>query len=258
MLGLRDTFADKYDYRRPMRIGAAGGIGTPGSVASAFSMGAAFVLSGSINQSAVESGLSATGKAMLAQADMADVIMAPSPDMFELGVKVQVLRRGTMFAQRASELYDIYQRHASLEELPPEVRSGIEDRILRRSVSDVWEETRQFWARRNPEELAKAESDPRHRMALVFRWYVGLSSRWAIAGDETRRLDYQIWCGPAMGAFNRWVAGSFLEPPAARSVVQIALNLMEGAAVITRAHQLRTYGAPMPAAAFSSKPRRLG
>jgi trans-AT polyketide synthase/acyltransferase/oxidoreductase domain-containing protein len=30
-------------------------------------------------------------------------------------------------------------------------------------------------------------------------------------GDETRRMDYQIWCGPAMGAFNDWVRGSFLE-----------------------------------------------
>ena len=25
-----------------------------------------------------------------------------------------------------------------------------------------------------------------------------------------RKMDYQIWCGPAMGAFNRWVRGSFL------------------------------------------------
>jgi PfaD family protein len=258
MTGLRDTLTAKYGYVRPMRIGAAGGIGTPGSVASAFSMGAAYVLTGSVNQSAVESGLSEAGKAMLAQADMADVIMAPSPDMFELGVKVQVLRRGTMFAQRAAELYDLYTRYGSLEALPDDVRAGIEDRTFRMPLSAVWEETRQFWERRSPEELARAESDPRHRMALVCRWYVGLSSRWAIAGEEARRLDYQIWCGPAMGAFNRWVAGSFLEPPASRDVVQIARNLLEGAAVITRAHQLRSYGAPIPAHAFSFRPRRLG
>ena len=94
-------------------------------------------------------------------------------------------------------------------------------------------------------------------MALCFRWYVGRSSRWAIGGDANRRLDYQIWCGPAMGAFNRWVSGSFLEPPEARGAVQIALNLLEGAAVITRAHQLRSYGAPMPSAAFAFTPRQL-
>ena len=39
----------------------------------------------------VESGLSDDGKEMLAEADIADVTMAPAADMFELGVKVQVL-----------------------------------------------------------------------------------------------------------------------------------------------------------------------
>jgi hypothetical protein len=94
-------------------------------------------------------------------------------------------------------------------------------------------------------------------MALVFRWYLGLSSRWAIAGDARRGMDYQIWCGPAMAAFNVWVQGSFLEAPEQRSAVQIALNLLEGAAVVTRAHQLRTYGAPLPTRAFSFSPRPL-
>lgn len=67
-------------------------------------------------------------------------------------------------------------------------------------------------------------------------------------------MDFQLWCGPAMGAFNDWVKGSFLEPPEARTVGQIALNLLEGAAVITRAGQLRTFGAPVPAGAFDYRP----
>jgi len=46
-------------------------------------------------------------------------------------------------------------------------------------------------------------------MALVFRWYLGNGSRWAVEGTPDRVQDYQIWCGPAMGAFNRWVQGSF-------------------------------------------------
>jgi hypothetical protein len=95
-------------------------------------------------------------------------------------------------------------------------------------------------------------------MALVFRWYLGKSSRWAITGEPKRRSDYQIWCGPAMGAFNAWVKGSFLADPAQRSVAQIGLNLLEGAAVVSRAQQLRSYGVPMPAAAFSFRPRPLG
>ena len=51
--------------------------------------------------------------------------------------------------------------------------------------------------------------------------------------------------------------GSFLEPLEGRSAAQIALNLLEGAAVITRAHQLRSAGAPVPAAAFHFAPRPL-
>ena len=94
-------------------------------------------------------------------------------------------------------------------------------------------------------------------MALVFRSYLGLSSRWAIEGEPTRQSDYQIWCGPAIGAFNRWTAGSPLADPGRRTVVQIALNLLEGAAAVTRAHQLRTYGVAVPAEAFVHRPRLL-
>ena len=40
-------------------------------------------------------------------------------------------------------------------------------------------------------------------------------------------------------------------------MVQIALNLLEGAAVATRAQQLRSYGVPMPATGFQFRPRLL-
>ena len=257
ILRLRDAMAVEHAYTRPMRVGAAGGIGTAAAAASAFSMGAAYVLTGSINQSAIESGLSDVGRELLAAADMADVVMAPSPDMFELGVKVQVLRRGTLFAQRAAQLYDIYKTHDSLDAIDPDVRRKLEAQVFAAPISEVQAETESFWASRSPAELEKAQADPKHMMALVFRWYVGLSSRWAIAGDARRRLDYQIWCGPAMGAFNDWVRGTFLQKPGDRTAVQIALNVLEGAAVVTRAQQLRTHGAPMPAAAFDFRPRPL-
>ncbi|WP_368853949.1 hypothetical protein [Nocardia brevicatena] len=54
-----------------------------------------------------------------------------------------------------------------------------------------------------------------------------MSIRWATTGETERRGDYQLWCGPTMGAFNRW-AGSDIAAP---SVVEIAENLMRGAAV---------------------------
>jgi trans-AT polyketide synthase, acyltransferase and oxidoreductase domains len=48
-------------------------------------------------------------------------------------------------------------------------------------------------------------------MALIFRWYLGLSSRWSNSGEQGREMDYQIWCGPSMGSFNDWVRGTYLE-----------------------------------------------
>jgi trans-AT polyketide synthase/acyltransferase/oxidoreductase domain-containing protein len=257
MLALRDEISQAQGYDRSIRIGAAGGLGTPTAVAAAFSMGAAFALTGSINQACVESGLDADGRAMLAEASIADIIMAPAADMFEMGVEVQVLRRGTMFAVRARKLYELHKGYDSLDAIPRDEREKVETQILRATFEEAWASTKAFWMDRDPGEVAKAEENPRHKMALVFRSYLGQSSRWAIAGDTSRRTDYQIWCGPAMGAFNRWTAGTFLAAPEHRSVVQVARNLMEGAAVVTRAQQLRSYGVPMPTAGFDFRPRLL-
>jgi trans-AT polyketide synthase, acyltransferase and oxidoreductase domains len=258
ILSLRDEVTAKHGFARPVRVGAAGGLGTPGAVAAAFALGAAYVLTGSVNQAAVESGLSEAGKAMLAQADLADVIMAPAADMFELGVKVQVLKRGTMFGVRAAKLYDAYVKYPSLEAIPAAARAALEADVLHATFDEIWADTRAFWQRRDPAEIARCEADPRRRMALVFRWYLGKASKWAIDGEPTRRADYQVWCGPAMGAFNAWTRGSFLAEPGSRTVVQIGLNLLEGAAVVTRAQQLRTYGVPVPPSAFDFRPRALG
>ena len=257
IMALRDELVVKYAYDRPIRIGAAGGLGTPGSLAAAFAMGAAYVVTGSVNQAAVESGLSEVGKVMLAEADVADVIMAPAADMFELGVKLQVLKRGTMFGVRSAKLYEAWHSNASLEAIPAELRTKLERDVLHATFDEIWAETKGFWQKRDAAEVVRAEADPKHRMALVFRWYLGKASKWAIDGEASRRADYQIWSGPAMGAFNRWAAGSFLAEPKNRSVVQIALNLLEGAAVITRASQLRSFGLPVPTTAFQFTPRPL-
>jgi trans-AT polyketide synthase, acyltransferase and oxidoreductase domains len=257
IMALRDEVVARHQFDRPIRVGAAGGLGTPGAVAAAFSLGAAYVVTGSVNQASVESGLSELGRQMLAEADVADVIMAPAADMFELGVNVQVLKRGTMFGVRAAKLYEAYVSHASLEAIPAEQKSKLERDVLHATFDEIWAETKGFWQKRDPAEVTRAETDPKHRMALVFRWYLGKASKWAIDGEPTRRADFQIWAGPAMGAFNAWVKGSFLASPPQRAVVQIALNLLEGAAVITRAGQLRTFGLPVPAAAFQFRPRPL-
>ncbi|CAK0780435.1 trans-AT polyketide synthase, acyltransferase and oxidoreductase domains [Gammaproteobacteria bacterium] len=252
-----DEIAQVRGYARPIRIGAAGGLGTPSSVAAAFGLGAAYVVTGSINQSTKEAGISEISRKMLAQADLADMIMAPSADMFELGMKVQVLRRGTMFAQRALRLHQMYEQYDSPQVLPAKMRQELEADVFHASFDDVWLDIQRFFAKRDPKQIERAKVDGKHHLALLCRWYLGQSSRWAIEGDPTRRLDYQLWCGPAMGAFNAWVKGSFLEDVAQRSVVQVALNLLEGAAISIRASQLRACGLPVPVQCFDMRPRPL-
>jgi len=257
ILQQRDEIVQAHGYARTIRVGAAGGLGTPGAVAAAFSLGAAYVLTGSVNQVAIESGLSADGRAMLAAAGIADVMMAPAADMFELGIQVQVLKRGTMFAQRGRRLWEIYRTHDGLDAIPADVRRSLEKDVFRESLDQVWARTRTYFESKDAHEIARADRDPKHRMALVFRSYLFMGAQWAREGHTDRRGDYQIWCGPAMGAFNAWTKGSFLERPDERTVAQIARNLLEGAAVLTRAQQLRSCGVDVPAAAFTFVPRPL-
>jgi len=162
-------------------------------------------------------------------------------------VKVQVLKRGTMFAMRAAKLYDLYRAYSSLDELPAAERDALEKNFLRATVDDIWQQTQQFFQQRDPAQLDKAARDPKHKMALVFRWYLGNASRWANSGDPSRKIDYQVWCGPAMGAFNQWAKGSVLEPPRSRTVETVAMNILYGAAVLTRVNTLRSQGVPLAA-----------
>ncbi len=247
MLNLRNQLNEKFNYQEPLCVGLAGGISTPESTAAAFQMGAAYVLTGSINQSCVESGTSDVVRSLLAQAEQADVAMAPAADMFEIGARVQVLKRGTMFAVRAEKLYQIYKTYDCFEAVPNKIRKEIEEKYLQADFHQKWKETKAFFKVRNPRELERAAADPRHKMALVFRSYLGLSSRWSIAGDPMRRMDYQIWCGPAMGAFNQWVKGTFLEKSKNRKVADIAMNLLLGASICTRAGWLRSQGIDLSA-----------
>jgi trans-AT polyketide synthase/acyltransferase/oxidoreductase domain-containing protein len=246
LMALRNQLVEKYGYGRSIHVGLGGGIATPESTAAAFAMGAAYVLTGSINQACLEAGTSEKVREMLAEARQADVAMAPAADMFEMGVKVQVLKRGTMFALRAAKLYDLYSRHDRFESIPAGQRALLEKDYFRCSFQTAWEQTRAFFEHRDPRQNLRAEQDPRHKMALVFRSYLGQSSGWATTGDPTREIDYQIWCGPAMGAFNEWTRGTFLERPENRKTVTVALNLMMGASVITRVNWLRNQGVIVP------------
>src|SRR5262249_1326769 len=78
---------------------------------------AAYVVTGSVNQSCVGAGQSPLAKELLAAVGTSDCVLAPSADMFELDVNVQVLQRGTMFAGRARRLYELYRANDSIESI---------------------------------------------------------------------------------------------------------------------------------------------
>jgi len=254
MLSLRDEMTRGHGYRRSPCVGLGGGIATPDAAAAAFAMGAGFVLTGTVNQACLEAGTSDTVRRMLAEAGQADVAMTPSADMFEMGVKVQVLKRGTMFPQKAARLYDLFRAHASLEELSAKNREMLERDYFRCSLEQEWDKTCRFFEKRDPGQVRRGQKDPRHRMALVFRSYLGRSSGWANTGEPSRQIDYQIWCGPAIGAFNQWCAGTFLEKPENRTVATVAMNLLAGACLCTRSAWLRAQGVREAAEGFRPLP----
>lgn len=246
ILTLRDQIQAQYGYKQRVRVGAAGGIGNPESALAAFMMGAAYVVTGSINQSCLEAAASPRTKKLLAQAEMPDVMMAPAADMFEMGVKLQVLKKGTLFPVRAQKLYDVYTRYNGIADIPATEREQLEKQIFRRNLDEVWADTVAFFTQRDPDQITRAEGNPKRKMALIFRWYLGLSSRWSNTGEKGREMDYQVWCGPAMGAFNDWVRGSYLEEPTNRKVVDVAYHIMTGAAYLYRLQSLKVQGLQLP------------
>ena len=187
---------------------------------------------------------------------MADVIMAPAADMFEMGVELQVLKPGTLFGPRARKLYDYYKRYNSIDEIPSEEKEKLEKQVFKLPLEDVWQACIDFFKERDPEQIARAKDNPHRKMALIFRWYLGLSSNWANAGTKGRELDYQIWCGPAMGAFNDWVRGSYLENHENRRAAVVAREIMEGAAFMYRIEALKLQGVLFPPQIAQLKPTK--
>lgn len=247
ILELRDKYQQQYGYINAVRIGVGGGIATPHSALAAFMMGAAYVVTGSINQSCVEAGTSDYTKNLLAKAEMTDVAMAPAADMFEMGVKLQVLKRGTLFGMRSQKLYELYQRYDSIEDIPVAEREKLEKQVFQQSLDAIWQSTQAYLAQRSPQKLERAIKSPKFKMALIFRWYLGLSSRWSNSGEKGRETDYQIWCGPAMGAFNNWVKDTYLAQPQNRHVVDIAHQILTGTAYLYRLQNLKLQGIELPA-----------
>lgn len=238
MLRLRDEMQRQHGYAETICMGLAGGIGGPEAAAAAFLLGADFIATGSINQCTVEAGLSADGKAMLQEMDIQDTEYAPAGDMFEMGAQVQVLKKSVFFPARANKLLSLYRHHDSLDDIPARTRQQLEGTFFKKTFDEIWHETAAYFRSvQLDHEVAKAEANPKHKMALVFRWYFAYCTRLAMEGAGTDRVNYQIQTGPALGSFNQWVKGTELEPWTHRHVDDIARRIMEA----TAEHLTRSY-----------------
>ena len=228
----RDEACQRHNYDTAVRVGCAGGIGTPEAAAAVFLLGADFILTGSVNQCTVEAGTSDEVKDILQSVNLQDTEYAPTGELFELGAKVQVLKKGVLFPARANRLYDLWRCHGSWEEIDAATRVRIERDYFGRSFERVYEESVRVDLKKSPQEIEKAERDARHKMALVFRWYCGHAMRLALAGVKAQKANYHVPCEPALGALNQWVKGTPLESWRHRHVDIIADRIMEGAAEV--------------------------
>ncbi|WXB19725.1 ACP S-malonyltransferase [Pendulispora albinea] len=247
-LAFRDIAAATHGYAQKPRVGM-GGIGTPVAAASAFLLGAEFVLSGVVNAATVEAATSNAAKDLLERMGVQDTDFAPCPDRFELGGKIRVLKRGAMFAARATKLYELYRHHESIESLDERTRRQLEERIFHRSLDDVWNDVER---RLEPAERARLERQPRQKMAAIFRSYLLDGRRRALEGDPNHVVDYLIPAAPSLGAFNEWARGTKLERWRDRTAVQVAGAILDGAAdfIATR------FRIMLPADAVAAKPAR--
>lgn len=224
MLRLRDATTDRFPRFPHIYVGAGGGIGTPEAAAAVFMMGADFVVTGSINQCTVEARTSAAVKDLLQDIGVRDTTYAPSGEMFELGAKVQVLKKGLLFPARAEKLASLYHQYDTLEAIDAATRRQLEERYFRNSFEAVYEALQ---GRYSATDIERADRSPKQRMALVFKHYFSDTNRWALSGDPERKVDYQIHCGSALGAFNQWIGGTTIKSWRERHVDSIALNLLD-------------------------------
>ncbi len=223
----RNEAMERYHYIQKIRIGAAGGIGTPEGAASSFILGADFILTGSINQCTVEARTSNLAKDMLQDINVQDTTYAPSCEMFEIGSKMQVVKRGVFFPARANKLYELYHNYNSLDEIDKKTKCQLEDRYFQHSFENIFNSCKKELSE---EEIHRAESSPKHKMAMIFKWYLNHTRKLALEGDVANKVDFQIYCGPALGAFNQWVKGTEMENWRNRQVDKIATRLMDATA----------------------------
>lgn len=194
-------------------IGSAKEIGSPQSIASAFINGAEFVLADTIQQCTVESGLHKQAKTLLQNATIADIKTAPCTELFEFGRNISVLNKGSVFANKAKRLYELWKENKTLESLSAEQRAILAG-YFPNGVESVLEKIQQ-----NVNTI-----DPEIKWTLVVKHYL------QSATNQSEELqDWCITCGPDIGALNNWLNKEKPMPWQDRHVDKLALHLLDAA-----------------------------
>ncbi|WP_432168932.1 ACP S-malonyltransferase [Streptomyces sp. 1222.5] len=203
----------------PVHVGLRGVVGTPEQAATAFALGAAFLVSTSLTACAPNARLSAELGRTLTELGDDDITWAPTERYATLGVPARVVRRGTLFPARANLLHRLLRAHRFLAEVPEARRRHIEEEVLGGPAA----------------EPPPGAVDGGVRTADVFRWYVRETARRTSAGDPVRPLDHQLPCDPELTHFNRAAVGTELAARQARTPGAVAGHLLTKAAELLAA-----------------------
>lgn len=111
-----------------------------------------------------------------------------------------------------------------MDEIDEKQLNQLEKTYFKRSIDEIYQSCKAYYPEK---EILKAEKNPKYKMALIFRWYFGYCNNAALQGDEENKVNYQIHCGSALGAFNQWVKGTELEKWQNRHVDELAIKLMD-------------------------------
>ncbi len=233
ILCLRDTVASLTETSAKICVGIGGGLGSPHASAAGFTIGADFVLTGSINQCTPEAGTSDTVKDILQSICVDDTAYAPSRDQFAIGGREEVLKKGILLPARAARLRQWYRQYKSLFAVPDDIRHVLEGKYFKQNLDAVLQGLQQAEeASTLHRSNSDGDRDASGEMAMLYKAYLDQGMHLALGGVPDRQVDYLVYCGAALGAFNEWVRGSELEDWRNRHVDTIATRMMNETAQI--------------------------
>ncbi|WP_144558024.1 ACP S-malonyltransferase [Shouchella miscanthi] len=215
---LRNEASKENIFDRRIRIGAGGGIGTPEAASIAFILGADFVLTGSINQCTVEAKTSDLVKDILQNIDLHDLSYVPSANDLEVRGQTQVVKKGMFFPARANKLHDLLKQYKKVSEIDFKTKELIEERYLNEKIINI--------IQTNEHQSSSSRRTPKSQIQEVLKFYLKNTVQLAIKGEASQKVNFNIYCGPALGAFNRWIKGTELENWRNRNIDVIAKKLI--------------------------------